>query len=80
MHSMHGMMCTYICVCLSCILYIYMVTIYAHSTVFCMQMISLYKDPTGKNVFPEPRPSNNTDVKRLQERVVQLEKLLTEVC
>ena len=45
-----------------------------------MQMIGLYKDPTGKNsVFSEAGPSVDTDVKCLQERVVQLEKQLTEV-
>ena len=62
-----------------CILYTWS-PLHAHSIVFCMQMISLYKDPTGKNVFSEPRPCIDTNVKCLQERVVQLEKQLTEVC
>ena len=49
------------------------------SIVFGLQMISLYKDPTGENVFSKVRPSNHTDARCLQMRMVQLEKRLSEV-
>jgi len=50
-----------------------------------MQMISLYKDPAGKDVFSNTVPTHRTvsiqsDTQHLQDRVQQLEKQLTQVC
>jgi len=45
-----------------------------------MQMVSVYKDPTGKNVFPKTRPRTHTDVKCLQMRMLCLENQVSQVC
>jgi len=45
-----------------------------------MQMVSVYKDPTGKNVFLKTRPRTHTDVKCLQMRILCLEKQVSQVC
>jgi len=48
-----------------------------------MQMVGLYKDPTGKDVFSKTVPSDDhqsADVGELRVRVKRLEKRLTEVC
>jgi len=47
-----------------------------------MQMVGLYKDPTGKDVFSKTVPSDDhqsADVGELRVRVKRLEKRLTEI-
>ena len=46
-----------------------------------MQMVNLYKDPEGNKVFAKTAPSDDplSDL-NLRERVLELEKRLTEVC
>ena len=48
----------------------------------CMQMVSLYKDPTGKDVLSKTIQSGDdkSEVGQLRGRVRQLERRLTEVC
>jgi len=47
-------------------------------------MVSLYKDPAGKDVFSNTSPTHNvsiqSDAQHLRNRVQQLEKQLSEVC
>ena len=50
-----------------------------------MQMVSLYKDPEGNDVFSKTTPSDDptsdqADVQHLRVRVLELEKRLSEVC
>ena len=61
---------------------------YLQSTlIISMQMVSLYKDPEGNNVFSKTTPSDDpisdhgqADVQHLRVRVLELEKRLSEVC
>jgi len=45
-----------------------------------MQMVSVYKDPTGKNVFPKTIPKIPSDVRCLQMRMQCLENQVSQVC
>lgn len=53
------------------------------SVVFCVQMIRLYQDPTGKDVFSKTAPTeenHQSDIEHLRVRVLELEERLSKVC
>ena len=54
-----------------------------NSVVFLVQMIRLYQDPDGKDVFSKTAPTEDhlqSDVENLRVKVLELENQLSKVC